>query len=284
MNVQSVNVYRKIDIDIIMDTGAYAGTVSGDFSIINRSLFRIQNIYLKPEFENETVISQALCETVSAAKNAGAECVRWRYFEPEGVDYTDEKNDPHIRLMQPLILFSPGLELKRTIHGRDYRINMTILPERMQHDYHISEQWISDAGIEFIPLEDMKPFVPQISALVAEDQDADLLSPLGLYNYDSDTSFIAVCKGEVMGWVTCMEIDNDTVIFTGFYTAKKFRSYRRGGTVLITVAIRRIQAKYSAVNLFLDDKSRSLKRFYPHYFGSALSEGLRWFFLDLNLK
>ena len=93
-----------------------------------------------------------------------------------------------------------------------------------------------------------------------------------------------MCKGEVMGWVVFNKIDNKTVDFMSFYTAKKFRAYRRGGGVIITIAIRKIQKKYSVVKLFPDDKARSLKRFYPHYFGSAFSEGVRCFYLDLTPK
>ncbi len=212
------------------------------------------------------------------------ETFNWRYSEPEGADYTDEANDPYVALMRSVSVFYPEYDLVRTVHGRDYKINMELLPERMQHDYHISQEWLNAAGITFIPLEEIGPFLGEISAIIAEDPDAALLSPLGMRNYDPDTSFIALCRGEVMGWVVCSKIDSKTVYFNSFYTAKKFRSYRRGGGVIITIAIRRIQKKYSAVKLFLDDKARSLKRFYPHYFGSAFSEGTRWFYLDLIPK
>ena len=284
MSIQSFNVQRNIHLDIIADTGLYAGTAYGSFSPRDKTRFRISTISMLPEYLNDTVIMQALSELISLAQDEGAKSFSWRYDEPEDADYTDENNDPHIRIMRSVSFFFPEYEMTRRIHGRDYKIDLKILPERMQHNYHISEQWLSDGGIEFIPVERMKPFIPQISELADEDPDAALLSPLGVRDYDTDTSFITVCNGEVMGWVICRRIDDETVDFMEFYTAKKFRTYKRGGMVSIAEAIRRIQKKYSFVNLFLDDKSRSLKRFYPHYFGSAFTEGTRWFYLDLNPK
>lgn len=281
MNVHSLELYRKCNVNIIMDNGLYAGTIEADFSPSMKTRLRIKDIHMLPQYLNETVIRQALAEFISAGRELGAETFNWRYPEPKGADYDDEANDPYLALMRSVAVFYPEYDLVRTIHGRDYEINLKILPERMQHDYHVSPEWLSDIGVVFIPLEEMSPFVREISALMAEDPDAALLSPLGLDSYDPDTSFIAVCKGEVMGWVVCDKIDDKTVVFVSFYTAKKFRAYRRGGGVIITIAIRRIQKKYSVVKLFLDDKARSLKRFYPHYFGSAFSEGRRWFYLDL---
>ena len=284
MDVYSFDLHREITLSIIMDNGLYAGMIKADFSPLMKTRLRIRNINLKSEYKDDNVIRHALAELISSGQELGAETFNWRYPEPHGADYTDAKNDPYFALMHSVAVFYPEYELVRTVHGRDYEINMELLPERMQHDYHVSPEWLSDTGITFIPLEEMGPFVREISALIAEDPDAALLSPLGASNYDPDTSFIALCRGEVMGWVVCSEIDSKTVDFTSFYTAKKFRAYRRGGGVIITIAIRRIQNKYSVVKLFLDDKARSLKRFYPHYFGNAFSEGTRWFYLDLIPK
>lgn len=281
MNVYSLKPQKEVNFDIIMNNGLYAGVIEADFSPIMKTRLRIKQIILKPEYTNETVIRQALAEIISSAQELGAETFSWRYPEPKESDYTDEANDPYVAIMRSVTVFYPEYDLVRTVHGRDYEINMKVLPERMQHDYHISQEWINDAGITFIPLEEMGPFVREISAIIAEDTDAALLSPLGMRAYDPDTSFITLCRGEIMGWVVCSKIDSKTVDFMSFYTAKKFRSYRRGGGVIITIAIRRIQNKYSVVKLFLDDKARSLKRFYPHYFGNAFSEGTRWFYLDL---
>ena len=284
MRVQSFRLHKNINLDIISDTGLFAGTAGGDFSHVDKTLFRIKHISMLPEYTSETFIRQALIELLSAAQDEGAKSFSWNYAEPEGADYSDENNDPYVNIMRPAAFFFPEHEMKRTIHGRHYRINLKMLPERMQHDYHISEQWISEAGIEFIQLEEVKPFVPQIYALADEDIDAAYLSPLGLSEYDTDTSFIAVCRGEVMGWIACRRIDDETVDFMEFYIVKKFRTYKRGGAVIVAEAIRRIQKKYSAVKLFLDDKEKSQKRFYPHYFGSAFSEGVRCFYLDLTPK
>ncbi|MBQ9574176.1 MAG: hypothetical protein IJR27_02740 [Synergistaceae bacterium] len=284
MNIYSMEPYREVCLDIVMDNGLYAGKIEADFSPVMKTRLRIKQIKLKPEYMNETVIRQALAELISSGQELGAETINWRYPEPEGSDYTDEANDPYYALMSSAAVFYSEYDLVRTVHGREYKINMDILPKRMQHDYHVSAEWIADTGITFIPFEEMSPYVSEISSIIAEDPDAALLSPLGAREYDSDTSFIALCKGEVMGWVVCKKVDNKTVEFVAFYTAGKFRAYRRGGGVIITIAIRRIQKKYSVVKLFLDDKARSLKRFYPHYFGRAFSEGTRWFYLDLIPK
>ena len=284
MNVYSLETSRKVNFNIIMDNGLYAGVIEADFSPLMKTRLRIKQISLKPEYMNTTVIRQALAELISSGQELGAETFSWHYPEPKGADYTDETNNPYVAIMRSVTVFYPEYDLVRTVHGRDYEINMKLLPERMQHDYHVSPEWLSDTGIKFIPLEEMGPFVREISAIIAEDPDAALLSPLGVSSYDPDTSFIALCRGEVMGWVVCSKVDSRTVDFKSFYTAGKFRSYRRGGGVIITIAIRRIQKKYSIVKLFLDDKSRSSKKFYAYYFGSAFSGGTRWFYLDLIPK
>lgn len=267
-----------------MDNGLCAGRINADFSPFTKTRLRIRNIHLNGSYTSETVIRQALAEVISSGQELGAQTFSWRYPEPEGADYTDEANDPYCALMRSVTVFYPEYDVVRTVHGRDYEIDLKILPARMRHDSHFSREWASESGITFIPLEEMGPFVREIAAMMAEDTDAKLLTPLGVRDYDPDTSFIALCKGEVMGWVVCVKVDAQTVNFMSFYTAKKFRTYRGGGGVIIAKAIRRIQEKYSVVELFLDDKTRSLKRFYAHYFGKAFSERTRWFYLDLVPK
>ena len=76
----------------------------------------------------------------------------------------------------------------------------------------------------------------------------------------------------------------DTVNIMKYYVAKKFRAYRRGGVVLITIAIRKIEAKYSAVKLYITEDNPHNRRFYAYYFKEAFSEGKRYFIIEADTR
>lgn len=280
----SFEVNRKISIDILTDTGLYAGNARGTFGIRKPSCFSIDDISIEPEYLSDTLMRQALYELIDAAVHDGAESFTWYYPEPDGADYSDENADPRVQVMRSVLAFMPELKMRRILHGRDYRINLKALPERMQHRYHISEEWLAETGIKFVPLSVMPEYAGQIRRLCDEDSDALMLSPLSSREYDTDTSMLAVCGGEVMGWVVCRKIDDETVFFMKYYVAEKFRAYRRGGAVLITIAIRRIEAKYSAVRLYIREDNPHNRRFYAYYFKEAFTAGRRYFMIELGTR
>ncbi len=87
-----------------------------------------------------------------------------------------------------------------------------------------------------------------------------------------------------MGWVVCRKIDDETVDFMKYYVAEKFRGHNSWGTGLIVAAIRRIEAKYSAVKLFLREDNPNNRRFYAYYFKEAFIAGTRHFVIELDTK
>ncbi len=107
MCVQSFRLHKNINLDIISDTGLYAGTASGSFTPTDKTRFRISSINILPEYINDTVIRQALLELISTAQDEGAKSFSWRYREPENAYYTDENNDPYIRIMRSVSFFFP---------------------------------------------------------------------------------------------------------------------------------------------------------------------------------
>ena len=280
----SFEAVRSISIDIFTDTEFYAGNAKGSFGTRHPSRFRIENISIEPEYLSDTLMKQAVYELIDAAVHDRAESFRWYYPEPDGTDYTDENADPRVQVMRSVLAFTPELKMRRIIHGREYRIDLKALPERMQHRYHVSEEWLAETGIKFMPLSVMQEYAEQIRRLCDEDADAFTLSPLSSREYDPETSMLAVCRGEVMGWVVSMKVDDDTVNIMKYYVAEKFRAYRRGGVVLITIAIRKIEAKYSAVKLYITEDNPHNRRFYAYYFKEAFSEGKRYFIIEADTR
>ncbi|MBQ7217679.1 MAG: NAD(P)-dependent oxidoreductase [Synergistaceae bacterium] len=280
----SFEAVRSISIDILTDTGLYAGTVVGTFRTRTPSCFSIENISIEPEYLSDTLMRQAVYELIDAAVHDGAESFSWYYPEPDGADYTYENADPRVQIMRSVLAFMPELKMRRILHSRDYRIDLKALPERMWHRYHFSEEWLAEGGIKFVPLSGMPEYAGQIRRLCDEDADAFMLSPLSSREYDPETSMLALCGGEVIGWTVCRKVDEETVDFMKYYVAEKFRTFRRGGAVLIAVAIRRIEAKYSAVKLHIREDARSVRRFYAYYFKEAFTAGRRYFMIELGTR
>ncbi len=277
-------VQREISVDIITDTGLSAGKVKGAFSIRIPSLFEINSIKIEPEYWSSTLMRQAVYEIIAAAADGGAEVVRWRYSEPDGADYTDENADPHVQVMRSAAMLMLEFEMKRFLHGRYYTIDLKAIPAGIWHRDHVSEEWLAEGGIKFVPLSELPKYAGQIRRLCDDDEKASMLSPLNNGSYDPDTSMLAVCGGEVMGWVVCRKIDDETVDFMKYYVAEKFRGHMRWGTGLIVAAIRRIEAKYSAVKLFLREDNPNNRRFYAYYFKEAFIAGTRHFVIELDTK
>ena len=270
---------RTLRLEILSETGAFAGYAEGRFDPSESLLFHIQGVRLRKEYRTAVRARTALLHLMEASR---AERFLWRYPEPSPDAFEEECADPFLILAHSAAE-ERGLRLVRTIHGQEYNVDLTALPPNRPHDRWNVEACFRKRGVQMQLFSEASGLMAQIAALGARDEIARQLSPLRqVIGMDGDLSYVLAKDGVVMGWIVSRRKTSDTAEILRAYIMSECRGVENGAGMLCYMLRRLLRDGFRQADFYLRSDNKSARRFYPKYFGPALHPGTRWFVIEME--
>ena len=224
---------RTVRVAVRSETGAYVGTVSGQYLVDAPDVFVIGDTAILEEHAEGSLLCRALFELMAAAK---AWRVEWPYEIPGDADPGEPERDPRLRVLRAAAQFMPGYETERIWYGDDYRVEMAAAlahaTARERAERYFSEAELARDGYSFASFAEAGSLAAELPALCAGEAEAARFFPAAMGAFDPAMAFFIRKDGEAAGWMYLRE-EEETLYFSRFYVREKYRAEKLGPKLML---------------------------------------------------